>query len=394
MKKESPQKSKSFFENNSWYHRTKVLREDGTVKYSKKGGFATSQEADKSYDKCEAEFKKAYRAYELAHKVNTEVMLKDYLIYWFEEVFSERVEATTRMVGAYAVYDLVLPYIEYDIKVRYVNVEYLDALLANVAKCSKSAGNKGREILNLAFKEAVVAGYIKTNPVTGTKPYKREKPKITMLSKEKIKVLLKAASQNSWYLEILLGLFCGLRKGEILGLKFSDFDFEKNTVYISRQIASNPVIEKGGSKIDGYGLVERDPKTPNSFRVLRVPEVVMREIKKRKLLAEANKVNYPMDYQDRNYVSCQQNGRLHSMSSMNQALTKLCSQNALPKVTVHGLRHMYATILIEMGVPLVKISALLGHSSVHTTFEYYCDVIDENENILAFMNNAFVPIGA
>lgn len=394
MKKESPQKSKSFFENNSWYHRTKVLREDGTVKYSKKGGFATSQEADKSYDKCEAEFKKAYRAYELAHKVNTEVMLKDYLIYWFEEVFSERVEATTRMVGAYAVYDLVLPYIEYDIKVRYVNVEYLDALLANVAKCSKSAGNKGREILNLAFKEAVVAGYIKTNPVTGTKPYKREKPKITILSKEKIKVLLKAASQNSWYLEILLGLFCGLRKGEILGLKFSDFDFEKNTVYISRQIASNPVIDKGGSKIDEYGLVERDPKTPNSFRVLRVPEVVMREVKKRKLLTEANKVNYPMDYQDRNYVSCQQNGRLHSMSSMNQALTKLCSQNALPKVTVHGLRHMYATILIEMGVPLVKISALLGHSSVHTTFEYYCDVMDENENILAFMNNAFVPISA
>lgn len=394
MKKESPQKSKSFFENNSWYHRTKVLREDGTVKYSKKGGFATSQEADKSYDKCEAEFKKAYRAYELAHKVNTEVMLKDYLIYWFEEVFSERVEATTRMVGAYAVYDLVLPYIEYDIKVRYVNAEYLDALLANVAKCSKSAGNKGREILNLAFKEAVVAGYIKTNPVTGTKPYKREKPKITILSKEKIKVLLKAASQNSWYLEILLGLFCGLRKGEILGLKFSDFDFEKNTVYISRQIASNPVIEKGGSKIDEYGLVERDPKTPNSFRVLRVPGVVMREVKKRKLLIEANKVNYPMDYQDRNYVSCRQNGRLHSMSSMNQALTKLCSQNALPKVTVHGLRHMYATILIEMGVPLVKISALLGHSSVHTTFEYYCDVMDENENILAFMNNAFVPISA
>ncbi len=394
MKKESPQKSKSFFENNSWYHRTKVLREDGTVKYSKKGGFATSQEADKSYDKCEAEFKKAYRAYELAHKVNTEVMLKDYLIYWFEEVFSERVEATTRMVGAYAVYDLVLPYIEYDIKVRYVNVEYLDALLANVAKCSKSAGDKGREILNLAFKEAVVAGYIKTNPVTGTKPYKREKPKITILSKEKIKVLLKAASQNSWYLEILLGLFCGLRKGEILGLKFSDFDFEKNTVYISRQIASNPVIEKGGSKIDEYSLMERDPKTPNSFRVLRVPEVVMREVKKRKLLTEANKVNYPMDYQDRNYVSCQQNGRLHSMSSMNQALTKLCSQNALPKVTVHGLRHMYATILIEMGVPLVKISALLGHSSVHTTFEYYCDVMDENENILAFMNNAFVPISA
>lgn len=53
---------------------------------------------------------------------------------------------------------------------------------------------------------------------------------------------------------------------------------------------------------------------------------------------------------------------------------------------------MYATILIEMEVPIIKISALLGRGSVHTTFEYYCDVMDENENILAFMNNASVPV--
>lgn len=395
MKKDSPQKSKSFFENNSWYHRTKTLQEDGSIKYSKKGGFATSKEADKSYDQCEAAFTKAYRAYQIAHQVNKEIMLKDYLIYWFEEVFSQRVESTTRMVGAYAIYDLIMPHLEYDIKVRYVNVDYLDTLLAEVAKASPSAGNKGREILNLVLKEAVIAGYIKTNPVTGTKPYKRSKPKITILSKAKIKILLKAASKNNWYLEILLALFCGLRKGEIMGLKFCDFDFEKNTVYINRQIASDPKIKKGsGSKIDEYGLVERDPKTPNSFRTLRVPEVVMAEVKKRKLLIEKNKEMQGDEYSDRDYISCQENGKLHSVTALNNALTKLCSRSGLPHLTVHGLRHMYATILIEMGVPLIKISALLGHSSVHTTFEYYCDVMDENENILAFMNQAFVPVGA
>ena len=393
MKKDSPQKSKSFFENNSWYHRTKTLQADGSIKYSKKGGFATSKEADKSYDQCEAAFTKAYRAYQIAHQVNKEIMLKDYLIYWFEEVFSQRVESTTRMVGAYAIYDLIMPHLEYDIKVRYVNVDYLDTLLAEVAKASPSAGNKGREILNLALKEAVIAGYIKTNPVTDTKPYKRSKPKITILSKAKIKILLKAASKNNWYLEILLALFCGLRKGEIMGLKFCDFDFEKNTVYINSQIASDPKIKKdSGSKIDEYGLVERDPKTPNSFRTLRVPEVVMAEVKKRKLLVEKNREMQGDEYSDRDYISCQENGTLHSMTALNNALTKLCSRSGLPHLTVHGLRHMYATILIEMGVPLIKISALLGHSSVHTTFEYYCDVMDENENILAFMNNAFVPV--
>lgn len=82
-------------------------------------------------------------------------------------------------------------------------------------------------------------------------------------------------------------------------------------------------------------------------------------------------------------------GRPHGLSSMNTALTKLCKRNGLPKVLVHSLRHMFATILIEQGVPLVKISALLGHSSVNTTFEYYCDVMDENENIICFMNEKY-----
>lgn len=391
--KEKSQNSTAFFENNSWYHRTKTLQADGTIKYSKKGGFTSSKEAEKSYKQHEAEFKKAYRSYHLANQINTEVMLKDYLIYWFEEIFSERIETTTRMVGAYAIYDLILPNIEYDIKVRFVNTEYLDTLLERVAKISASAGNKGREILNLAMKEAVIGGYIKTNPVIGTKPYRRQKPKITILSKEKIKVLLKASSENEWYLEILIGLFCGLRKGEILGLKFSDFDMEKKIVYVSRQIASDPLIKRGdGSRIGKYGLVEREPKTPNSFRTLRVPAVIMEELEKRRQLVDSNKIVYSDHYEDKDYISCQKNGRLHSMSALNNALTRICSKNGLPHITVHGLRHMYATILIEMGVPLIKISALLGHGSVHTTFEYYCDVMDENENILAFMNQAFVPV--
>lgn len=52
---------------------------------------------------------------------------------------------------------------------------------------------------------------------------------------------------------------------------------------------------------------------------------------------------------------------------------------------------MYATILLEKGVPLVKVSALLGHSSINTTFEYYAEVMDENEKIINFLNDQFVP---
>lgn len=387
-------KGVAFFEGSSWFHRTKLLMPDGTVKYSKKGGFQTEAEAEVSYYKYEEEFKKASRTLQLSKKVNMDIGLKDYLLYWFEDVFSERIASSTRMICAYTLYDLILPNLQQDIKLSFTNAEYFDALLAVVAKSCESAGNKAREFLYLAMKEAVADGYIKTNPIQGTIPYPRKKPTIIILNKANIRKLLNAAYDSSWYLEILLALFVGLRKGEISGLKFCDFDKEQKTIYIQRQITANPIISKGGSKIEEYTVIEKEPKTDNSYRLLKIPEVVVEEIEKRRKLIEANKQKYGESYYDHDYISCQENGVPHSTASMNGTLTKLCSRNGLPHITVHGLRHMYATILIEQGVPLVKISALLGHASVTTTFEYYCDVMDENEQIITFMNNTFIPEGS
>jgi integrase len=386
-------KGVAFYKGSSWYHRMKVLQEDGTVKYGKRGGFQSQAEAEKSYYEHERQFKEAYRAYQITSKPDADIGFKDYLIYWFEEIFVSRVENTTHMVCAYALYDLILPHMEQDIKLRYVNAEYLDALLAVVSKSSESAGNKSRELLNLALKEAVVQGYIRTNPVLGTKVYTRKKPTVIVLGKENIKILLSAASKTDWYLEILLALFCGLRKGEIQGLKFQDFDPVNKTIHIQRQVTANPRMQKGSSEIEAYGVVEKPPKTDNSYRILRVPEVIVKEIELRQVWVAHNKEAYGETYVDRDYISCQGNGMPHSASAMNAALTRICKKNGLPHITVHGLRHMYATILIERNVPLVKISALLGHSSVNTTFEYYCDVMDENEQIISFMNSTFIPEG-
>lgn len=382
-------KSVAFFERGSWYHRTKTLKEDGTVKYGKKGGFESEQDAVKAYKLAEKEFKQQQRKVVMTGKNRQEVMLKDYLIYWYEEVFSQRIKNTTKMIGAYVLYDLVFPNMEQDIKLRYVSVEYMDALLEKVSHSCASAGNTCRAYLNIAFKDAVIEGYIPRNPIPDTKAYKRKAPKVTIYSKDKLKIFLKAASKDEWYLEYLLGVFCGLRKGEILGLKFSDFDFEQHTVSVKRQLGANPVMEERSSKIASYSVIEKDPKTFNSVRTLRIPQVIETEVLRRKSEIDEDKAALMDGYEDNDYISCQPNGRPHNMSSMNIALTKLCNRNGLPKITVHSLRHMFATILIEQGVPLVKISALLGHSSVNTTFEYYCDVMDENENIINFLNEKY-----
>lgn len=210
----SKEKRVVFFEGKSWYHRTKELQDDLTTKYGKKGGFETPEEAEKSYWEYEKRYQKKQRDLQIAKMQKTDVMLGDYLEYWFENIFSPRIETTTRMVGAYTLYNLILPSMEADIKLKYISVEYLDALLERVAKICPSAGNKGRELLSIAMKDAAGDKFISYNPVPETKPYPRAKPKVRVLSKEKLKVFLEAASKNPWYLEILLGLFCGLRKGD------------------------------------------------------------------------------------------------------------------------------------------------------------------------------------
>lgn len=335
--------SVAFFERGSWYHRTKSIDGNGKIKYGKRGGFASQKEAEENYWRCLEEFEKSCLS--MAERNSGNITLGNYLKIWFEKDFSPLIRNTTRMVMAHMIYDIILKNIQNEIKLSLVNVDYLDALLLQCSKSSPSAGNKCREVLSIAFKHALVEGYIKSNPMPGTRPYKRNKPKITIYNKAEVKQFLLFAKENSWYLEILLALFCGLRKGEILGLKFNDFNTEDETVTIKRQFAANPIIpHASGSKITKYELTERPPKTPNSLRKLKIPKVIIDELVRRKERIENNKAKYKDKYNDFNYISCQENGSPHSMSAFNTALNKLCKKASLPAISVHGLRHMYATI--------------------------------------------------
>ena len=78
-------KSVAFFENGSWYHRTKVLQEDYSVKYGKKGGFATKEEAENSYKKYEEEFE--MQSSGIIKKFDENLSFKNYLVYWFKNIY-------------------------------------------------------------------------------------------------------------------------------------------------------------------------------------------------------------------------------------------------------------------------------------------------------------------
>lgn len=382
----------AFYEYSSWCHRTKTVGLNGKIIYGKIKGFATEEEAVESHYKCLEEFEKQWRDFNAS--VNKDILLKDYLIYWFENVYSERIETTTKMVGAYIIYNLIIPNMDYDVKVYQATPDYINTITERAFKQTDSGGYSSRAILSMAFKDALVGGYINYNPIPETKFYQRPKPKIMVYNEKQMKKFLKGCQKTSWYLEILIALFCGLRKGEILGLKFSDIDFKNNTLKVQRQLVYDPKLKEKSSKVSLWNVIERDPKTENSIRRLRIPEDIMAEIIRRKEQVDILKVEYGDNYIDNDYVTCMPDGKPRCITSINNSIKNICRGVSLPSITTHGLRHMCATLLLEQGEELAKISAFLGHTSIHTTFEYYCEVMDDKEKILAFMNEVFAVEGS
>lgn len=386
----------AFYQNTSWYIRYRDLNQAGNTIYKLKGGFGTAKEAEEYKAHCEEEYIRKSRYNSV---LNADMTITEYLNIWYEETYRNTpIENNRKMVCDYAVYSWILPNIKVDLKLSAINAQYLDEILEPIAANSWSAAETARELLILAFNDAVIQKIIHRNYALETKAYPRKKPeKIYIYNTQEIRQLLEKAAESPWYLEILLALFCGLRKGEILGSKFTDFDLNNKTFYIQRQITSNPerLVEADDffdtNVIKGkmrYRVIEKAPKF-DSKRKMKCPDIVMYELAKRKELVDKQKELMGDNYYDNDYVSCQENGLTHNVSSINKALTEICSAANIPHTSVHGLRHMYASILLDNSVSLPKVSALLGHRSVNTTFENYADSIKGGQDIVDFINMEF-----
>lgn len=215
-----------------------------------------------------------------------------------------------------------------------------------------------RALLNKAYQKKYIKekimDFVEKPPSLPDKDYE------TLTWEEALKLLevTKFSRRHGLY---LTPLTTGMRKGEILGLKWDKVNLDKKTIRIDE------TLEEGGMK-EIFG----DPKSKTSERTILMTDELVKEFKLIQQTQELDKKKAKHLYQDYNLVFCTPIGRPYNMEGINKKLTIILKKHVLPIVRYHDLRHTAATLLYEhFGVPIDKISSMLGHSSLSFTKKTY-----------------------
>lgn len=190
-------------------------------------------------------------------------------------------------------------------------------------------------------------------------------------TKEECNLLLEAMERDKKApvcIAITLALKLGLRREEILGLRFRDINFEQN--YMDIQNTVTKVVE----------VVEEEmTKSSASNRRLYFDDQMKQFLMDIKERQDYLKSVLGSEYQDTDHVYARDDGGMYYPDTVNKQLKKFLKKHKLPPVGLHELRHTYCTFLIASGVDVKTVQAVMGHSDSRMTMEVYTHVVDDKK---------------
>lgn len=224
-----------------------------------------------------------------------------------------------------------------------------------------------RAVLVIALNIAVKWEYVLRNVATLVDAPTVTRREIQPLTKEQARAILEAVKGHRLEVVYLVALSLGLRRGEVLGLRWQDVNLEESTIHIS------------GALQRQNGRLERSAtKTKGSNRVLLLPAVLRRALQAHFQRQEIERKQ--ADWQEHDYVFPSTIGTPLDPRSLNRHFTSVLKQIGLPTTTrLHDLRHSAATLMLLQGVPLKVISQILGHAHLSITADIYTHVLHDLE---------------
>lgn len=250
------------------------------------------------------------------------------------------------------------------IKAKDLTTYHIEREIARMGKCGLSAKTIKNSIgfLSAVYEHAIYIKQLTENPCKYAVLPSSEKKDVRILHRDEIQPFLNGIADAPLDDKVAyeLALFMGLRRSEILGLKESDIDLVQGVLF----------VHNTRHNVNGE-TVNQDTKTVQSRRVLAMPELVMLDIA-RLLQAHQN-----FKYEKVDYLIQDGFGNIIHPQTLASRLTRLERKKGLPHVTLHGLRHTYASLLHSAGVEMARISRELGHSNLTTTSNLYTHIFEE-----------------
>ena len=223
-------------------------------------------------------------------------------------------------------------------------------------------------VLKFALKENIVS----YNAASRVELPPLDKPKIDFYDAEEVKIVFDTIKNERLYPLFFVIVFYGLRRSECLGLKWTDIDWNRNTIHIQRSLSYNTEISlKEGTKT----------RTSNRYYPINdLIKVLLNRVQKeqnhyKKLLGS--------EYVDSGFIFTKITGEPISPNTLSTMWSKILKKYNLRRIRLHDLRHSCASLLIDKGYELKEISDWLGHSNISITADLYGHLFDKKKREMA-----------
>lgn len=311
----------------------------------------------------------------------SKVLLKDWLESWLEGR-KPRLAENTYLKHDNMIQHHLIPTLG-TVKMSKLTTRQIQSMLNEKLKNGRVDGKGGlapetvhqiHRTLNAALNQAIKEKMITDNPALHCELPELEASEMRVFNEDELVRFFQAAEDNYYFPAFYLDLVTGLRRGELLGLRWADTDLERGTIYVWQQV----VKTSGTPRIQLKGKT----KTKSSTRTIRIDESTI-EVLRQHLAAQTEKkvelLANGLEYFDHGLMFCMPDGRPVDPDNFYRRFKSVLKKADIPPARLHDVRHSYATLSLEAGASLKAVQRALGHKTIKMTGDRYCHVTDRME---------------
>lgn len=296
--------------------------------------------------------------------------VKDYLERWLRDSVQNKARQTTVGNYRFLLEKHVIPVIGGIVlsKLQPMHIQSLYRLKLESGRIDRSGGlspttvRRIHAVLHKAFATAVKWQLLPRNPADAVEVPKPARTQMKYYNKSQVEKLLATVEDDAFYHTLYLtAIMTGLRRGELLALRWQDINLESASASICRSLV----------QLSDGSLAFQFPKTEHGERNIALPQVVVIAFMQHREYQNKRKSDMGDSYQDQNLVFADELGNPIVPSTLLRHFKKSLANAKLPHIRFHDLRHTHATLMLAQGVHPKVVSERLGHGSIQITLDIY-----------------------